>query len=72
VDAPYGRVYLLDEAQLRMFSPEDWNWLDEDGKTLKWDTGFDRWIAVMRRAMQFGAVRRNTHGVLYGITDAGF
>lgn len=69
VDAPWGRLYLLDEAQLRVFSPEDWHFLEEDGKTLKWVSGFDQWEAVMRRAMQIGAVRRNTSGVLYNITD---
>lgn len=72
VDAPYGALYLLDEAQLRLFSPEDWGWLQEDGKVLKWDPGYDRWIGVMRRAMQLGAVRRNTHAVIYGMTDAGY
>lgn len=72
VDAPYGKMFLLDEAQLRLFSPEDWGWLQEDGKVLKWDSGYDRWIAVMRRAMQLGAVRRNTHAVVYNITDTGY
>jgi len=39
--APFGKVFFLDEKHLKMFDTGDWNWLDEDGNILKWVVGFD-------------------------------
>jgi len=69
IDAPYGKMYFLDEPNLVVFSDNDWHFLDEDGDVLKWVIGFDAWEAALARYIQFGARRRNTQGLLFGITD---
>jgi hypothetical protein len=33
-DAPWGKIYFLDERFLKVFSNRDWHFLDEDGHTL--------------------------------------
>jgi hypothetical protein len=63
-DAPFGRIYLLDERFFRVFANRDWHWLDEDGNILKWVTGYDAWEAVLARYLQFGVKRRNVQLVM--------
>jgi hypothetical protein len=70
VDHPWGRIHLLTEKDLRVFSPFDWNWLDEDGDILKWVVGFDAWEAVLRRYINLGVARRNTQNVLFDLNDS--
>lgn len=68
-EAPWGKMFFLDEPQLRIYTNRDWHFLDEDGNVLKWVTGFDKWEAVLSRYMNLGAVRRNTQMVVSGLTD---
>jgi hypothetical protein len=77
IDAPYGKMYILDEATMKVFSDQDWHFLDADGMTLRQVTGYDKFEAIMARYMNLGATRRNNQVVLTGITvsgqpDAGF
>jgi len=77
IDAPYGKMYIMDEATMKVFSDQDWHFLDADGMTLRQVTGFDKFEAIMARYMNIGATRRNNQVVLTGITvdgaaDAGF
>jgi hypothetical protein len=77
IDAPYGNMYILDESTLKVFSDQDWHFLDADGMTLRQVTGFDKFEAIMARYMNLGATRRNNHVVLTGIdvdgnADEGF
>ena len=67
--APFGKVFFLDERFLKLYDVGDWAWLDEDGNLLKWVTGFDAWEAVLARYMNLGANRRNTELLVYGLTD---
>ncbi|HEY6018880.1 MAG TPA: phage major capsid protein, partial [Candidatus Paceibacterota bacterium] len=67
--APFGKIYILDERFVKVFSPGDWHFLDEDGNTLKWVVGFDAWEAVLARYINMGTSRRNTNHVIYGLTD---
>ena len=69
IDAPFGKMYYLDESTLKVFSNRDWHFLDEDGNVLKWTNGFDSWDAVLGRYMNLGATRRNNQFVLSGLTD---
>ena len=68
-DAPYGRVYYLDERFIKIFSNRDWHFLDRDGEQIKWVQNKDGWQAFLCRYMNMGATRRNTHLVYHGITD---
>ena len=69
IDAPFGKMYFLDESTLKVFSNRDWHFLDEDGNVLKWNNGFDEWEAVLARYMNIGATRRNNQLVVSGLTD---
>lgn len=68
-DAPFNKVYLLDERFIKVFSNRDWHFLDEDGNVLKWVSGFDAWEAVLARYMNLGISRRNVQSVLFGFTN---
>lgn len=67
--APFGSVYFLDERFIKVFSNNDWHFLDEDGTTLKWVVGFDAWEAVLARYLNFGISRRNVQFVEYGLNN---
>jgi hypothetical protein len=68
-DAPWGKIYLLDERFIKVFSNRDWHFLDEDGHVLKWVAGFDAWEAILARYMNLGITRRNTQMVLTGFNN---
>lgn len=44
-----GGLKLLDTTQWKMHTMDggDWSWLDEDGKILKWVSGYAKWTAAM-------------------------
>jgi len=69
IDAPFGKVYFLDESTIKVFTNRDWHFLDEDGNVLKWNNGFDEWEAVLARYMNLGITRRNNQFVISGLTD---
>lgn len=68
-DAPWGKAWFLDEQYIKVYSPQDWHFLDEDGHTLKWVTGRDAWEAVLARYLNLGTNRRNTHVIYDSVTD---
>ena len=68
IDAPFGNMYMLDESSLKVFSDQDFHFLDADGLTLRQVSNYDAYEAIMVRYMNLGAVRRNTNMVLTGIT----
>lgn len=77
IDAPYGQMYILDEATMKVFSDQDWHFLDADGLTLRQVTGVDAFEAILARYMNLGATRRNNQVVITGIgvdlsADAGY
>lgn len=72
IDAPYNRVYLLDERYIKVFSNRDWHFLDEDNSVLKWDTNFDAWKAVLARYMNLGVTKRNVQAVITTNNTTGF
>jgi hypothetical protein len=69
VQHPFGRIHVLTESDLRLFSNRDWHFLDEDGDVLKWVTGFDAYEAVLARYVNLGTARRNRQIVLGDLTD---
>lgn len=72
VDAPYNKVFVVDERFLKVFSNRDWHFLDEDNSVLKWDANYDAWKAVLARYMNLGVTRRNTMGVITTNNTTGF
>jgi hypothetical protein len=67
IDAPYGNMYILDESTLKVFSDQDWHFLDADGQTLRQVSGYDAFEAIMTRYMNLGATKRSNHCVIHGI-----
>ena len=66
---PYGQIDILDEKNLKIYDVgDDWHFLDRDGEVLKWVTGYDAWEFALAKYCNFGATRRNTQLLLYGIT----
>ena len=70
LDAPYGKMYFLDESKLVFFSDMDWHVLDQDGDALKWVPNFDQWETILTRYLEFGIRQRNVQGVISGLTDS--
>lgn len=70
LDAKFGNIYFLDEANIKNYNNRDWDWLSEDGDILKWVIGFDAWEAALAKYFQLGVNRRNNQGVMSGLTDA--
>jgi hypothetical protein len=66
---PLGTVYGLALNRLFWSQMSDWDWLDEDGKVLKWESRKDRYIAVLYKYCQLGTTHRGAHFKLTGITD---
>jgi hypothetical protein len=77
IDAPYGNMYILDESTLKVFSDQDFHFLDGDGNTLRQVPDKDAYEAVMVRYMNLGATKRSNQMVISGIqvdgaTDVGY
>jgi hypothetical protein len=77
IDAPWSTLYVLDESTLKVFSDQDFHFLDGDGQTLRQVSNYDAYEAIMVRYMNLGAVNRSKNVVLTGITvdgsaDAGY
>ena len=67
-DATTGRMYFLKEDDFKIYQESDWSWEDTDGDVWKWVTGFDAFEAMIKKYWEFGIRRRNTQGVMTGIT----
>jgi len=77
IEAPYGKMYILDESTIKVYSDQDWHFLDNDGQTMRQSGDKDAFEAVMVRYMNMGATRRNNQIVINNIAvdggpDAGF
>lgn len=66
---PTGELYGLALNKMFWAQGDDWQWMDEDGKTLKWEPRRDRYIGILYKYCQFGTTQRNLHFRLTGVTD---
>lgn len=64
-----GTVYGLALNRLFWSQMSDWDWMDEDGKVLKWESRKDRYIAVLYKYCQLGTTHRGAHFKITGLTD---
>jgi hypothetical protein len=71
IDAPYGQMHILDESTIKVFSDQDFHFLDQDGQTLRQVENRDAFEAIMVRYMNLGATRRNNQMVIHGLTVDG-
>ena len=68
--APFGKLFMLDKRFVKLFAAMDWQFLDQDGHTLKWVIGKDAYEFALARYANFGVSRRNVHLLMTGISDA--
>jgi hypothetical protein len=66
---PVGTLWGLHLPDFFWAQLSDWDWMDEDGKVLKWESRRDRYVAVLYKYSQLGVTRRNGSFTLTGITD---
>jgi len=71
IDAPYGKMYVLDESTMKVFSDQDWHFLDADGQTLRQVPNYDAFEAVLARYMNLGASNRAKNVVISDINVNG-
>ena len=67
LDAPFGKMFILDESTIKVFSDQDWHFLDGDGQTLRQVSDRDAYEAVMVRYMNVGATNRRKNVVINDI-----
>lgn len=66
---PNGNLWGLALNKLFWAQQSDWEWMQEDGKVLKWESRRDRYIAVLFKYCQLGTTQRNAHFRLTGLAD---
>jgi len=66
---PIGNVFGLALRDFFWSQLSDWDWMDQDGSVLKWESRRDRYIAVLYKYSQLGITARNRHFRLTGVTD---
>lgn len=69
---PNGNVYGLALNKFFWSQMSDWEWLEQDGDVLKWESRKDRYIAVLYKYCQLGTTHRGAHFRLTTVTDPGF
>lgn len=68
VDAPKGKMWFTRESDFTIYREGEWDWEDTDGNIWKWVTNFDAFEALLKKYWEFAIERRNTQGVITGIT----
>ncbi len=68
VDAPAGKMWFVDEDKYTIYRDKPWSWEDKDNSIWKWVRNYDAWEALMKQYWEFATKRRNTSGVMTGIT----
>lgn len=66
---PVGNLWGLALNRLFWSQMSDWEWMEEDGKVLKWEPRRDRYIAVLYKYCNLGTTQRGAHFRLTGLTD---
>lgn len=66
---PVGHLFILDLKSFFWAQLSDWDWMDQDGEVLKWESRYDRYIAVLYAYIQLGTTARNRNAKLTALTD---
>lgn len=66
---PVSNVFGVSLNKMFWSQQSDWDWMEEDGKVLKWDSRRDRYVAVLFVYCNLGTTARNAHWRLTGVTD---
>jgi hypothetical protein len=72
-DCQSGRLYFVDESEIKLYQADDWSWLDKGGSM--WERHqdsngrYDAWLADLHKYCEIGTHRRNAHGALLNISE---
>jgi hypothetical protein len=66
---PVGNVFALNTKAMFWSEMSDWEWMDLDGETLKWEPRLDRYIGILYKYCNLGTWARNRHGKITGGAD---
>jgi hypothetical protein len=72
-DVQPGRMYFINEKELKFYREGDWSWMNRDGsmwyRVQDSNGRYDAYGADLYMYGELGTHRRNSHGVIYGITE---
>lgn len=66
---PLGHVFALNTEAMFWSQMSDWEWMEEDGNVLKWESRLDRYVGVLFKYCNLGTWARNRHGKITGGAD---
>lgn len=73
-DCQPGRLYFLNEKEIKLYRTSDWAWMNRDGnmwqRLIDSSGEYDAYRARMFSYWQMGTHRRNSHGLMTGITES--
>lgn len=73
-DCQPGRLYFMNEKELKYYQNADWSWMNRDGsnwqRVIESSGEFDAYRARLFKYCQLGTHRRNSHGLIANITEA--
>ena len=73
-DCQLGRLYWMNEKELKVYQDGDWSWMNRDGsiwqRMIDSSGEYDGYRARLYKYFQLGTHRRNTHGLMTGIIEA--
>jgi hypothetical protein len=73
IDAPSGKAIFLNENEIKLYRDKEFSFIDRDGsmwqRKITSAGRFDAYIADLYEYSELGTHRRNTHGVVTGITE---
>lgn len=72
-DCQAGRMYFMNESEIRIYKDNDWSWMNRDGnmwqRLIDSAGEYDAYRARLFKYWQIGTHRRNTHGLMHTITE---
>lgn len=72
-DCQPERLYFMNEKEIKLYQDDEWSWMDRDGS--RWtlvtdsDGDYDAYKARLFKYCELGTHRRNSHGLLTGVTE---
>ena len=66
---PVGTIHFLNTDAMFWAQMSDWEWMEEDGKTLKWEPRKDSYISILFKYCNLGTFARNRHGKIINAAD---
>lgn len=66
---PKQSLYFVNEKSIKVYREGDWSFMDYDGSKWQRTIGYDAYEATMFQYSEIGCKRRNTNGLMTGLTE---